>query len=320
VHIQHTLQLSARLTSIGIKAGAAVVATVHDYWPICQRIDLRRADGGDCDGPRAGVRCALCVPGGATRGFGAPLRAAARLGPYLVRTQVIQGCYARAHRLTCPAPDVVHRLAGQGFDPDRMVVVDYGIPHLPAAVVEAARPREPLRLGYLGSLGAHKGVRVALRAMELLEQEPVRLEVHGGPLRDAGLRRQLEQAEARGLARYRGPYGEQDLPRVLAGLDALVIPSLWPETGPMVWMEAMAAGIPVVASAVGALPGRVRDGEDGLLVPPGDAQALAEAVQRLAQQYHTLRRGAVARQVRGLDDVVSDLSQVYDEALAEARA
>ena len=322
VHIQHTLQLSARLTSIGVAAGAAVVASVHDYWPICQRIDLRRAgsDGDTCDGPRAGARCAMCVSHGEAGPLTRSLRAAGRLGPYLLRTQVVQGCYARAHRITCPAPDVVRRLAAQGFDAGRMMVVDYGIPPLPPGVATIARPGTPLRLGYLGSLGPHKGVRVALRAMEQLAHVAVTLQVRGGPLRDASLRSELERLEELGLARYLGPYTEGNLPGILAGLDALVIPSIWPETGPMVWMEAVSAGLPVIASAVGALPGRVRHGEDGLLVPPGDPVALAGAVEQLISQYDLLRRGTMARTVRGLDDVVHDLEQVYDEAIKEAQA
>ena len=321
VHLQHTLRLSPSLSAIGRNAGAAVVASVHDYWPICQRIILNRdgiATGEDpCRGPGVGARCALCVSQGQRA---APLRAAARLLPYLLRTQLLRASYTMAHRLTCPSADVVRRLAANGFDPKRMIVVDYGIPPLLPFVATAPRPAEPLRLGYLGSLGPHKGVHVALRAMQHLTDLPVTLTVRGGPLRDPDLRRELERAEVMGLARYEGPYTEQDLPAVLTGLDALVIPSLWPETGPMVWMEALSAGLPVIASSVGALPDRVRQGEDGLLVPPGDPAALASAVRELLVRYDDLRRGAMARTVRDLHDVVRDLDQVYDEAIREAQS
>ncbi len=320
VHVQHTLQLSNSLPMLARKAGAAVVATVHDYWPICQRITLTRGGAAPgelpCKGPGAGARCALCVSHGSAA---PPLLAAARTLPYLMRTQLIRASYTLAHLVTCPSEDTVRRLAANGFDPRRMIVVDYGIPPIPPAVATAPRPAEPLRLGYLGSLGPHKGVHVALRAMERLAHQPVTLIVRGGPLRDPDLRRELDRAQEMGLARYEGPYTEHDLPAVLAGLDALVIPSLWPETGPMVWMEAVSAGLPVIASSVGALPERVRHGRDGLLVLPGDPAALAHAVKEMMSSYDSLRRGVMARTVRSLDDVVRDLNQVYDEAIREAR-
>jgi len=339
VHVQHTINLSARLGSIAIRAGAAVVASVHDFWPICQRIDLRRPDGTACPGPAGGLRCAACLPplgrvGDRSinvwdawrrlRGAGArSLELGLRAAPYVLRTQLVQGGYALAHRVTCPAPSTHALLQRAGFDPRRLSVVDYGIPELPPGVAQVARPRRPLRLGFLGTLGAHKGPWVALRAAELLMEEsplPWQLSVHGGPLRDAALRERLHGlTEASGeRVQYRGPYTRERLPGILAGLDAVVIPSVWPETGPMVWMEALAAGLPVVASRVGALAERVRHGEDGLLFPPGDAGALAAAVRELMAGYDRLRQGALARPVRSVSQAAGELLVVYEEARREA--
>lgn len=330
VHIQHTLDLSARLTSLALASGAGVVASVHDFWPICQRLHLRHPDGTPCRGPRGGLECAGCLHDEETllssqlrhlrRAIRRTALAGTRLGPFLLRTAVVQGCYARAHRLTCPSTHVAGVLVSNGFPPDRVRVVDYGIPPLPAEVARVSRPRNPLILGYMGTLGEHKGLAVLLKAMRLLQGEPIALEVHGGPLRDAGLRRELALAEEEGLSRYRGPYRADELPGVLRGLDALAIPSLWPETGPMVFMEAMSAGLPVVASSEGSLPLRLDHGVDGLLVPAGDHRRLAQALRQLLAEYDTLRRGALKKPVRTVENAAIEMEQVYDEALAEARA
>ncbi len=321
LHVQHTLRLSVRLAAMGRAAGAAVVASVHDYWPVCQRITLRRPDGQQCDGPAGGIRCAACLPeeqnrSGALAGALAGLRrgalSGARLAPYLLRTQLVQGAYAGALRITCPSPSVVRLLSRAGFPPSRLVVVDYGIPPLPG-VATVPRPGSPFRVGYLGSLGPHKGVMVALRALRAAPAPGWELHVHGGPLRDADLRRELEAAEQDGLATYHGPYSELHLPGILAGLDAVVIPSLWRETGPMVWMEALSAGLPVIASRLGALAERVNHGEDGLLINPGEPSALAAAVERTMDQYQQLRQGVMARTVRTVEDAAGELLALYQE-------
>ena len=320
LHFQHTLHLSVRLAAMGRSAGAAVMGSVHDYWPICQRIDLRRPDGRQCDGPRGGLSCAACLPAAPRRG---PLVKAlaglrrgvlggARVAPYLLRTQLVQGAYAGAQRLTCPSPSVARQLASAGFSAASMVVVDYGIPPL-LGVATVPRPREPFRVGYLGTLGPHKGVQVALDALKANPDAGWELHVHGGPLRDEALGRAMEAAGESGLARYHGPYTEFQLPGILAELDALVIPSLWRETGPMVWMEAVSAGLPVIASRLGALAERVRHGEDGMLFEPGDSGALAAAVAATMSAYPRLRRGVMERTVRTVEDAAGELLGLYGE-------
>jgi len=81
-----------------------------------------------------------------------------------------------------------------------------------------------------------------------------------------------------------------DVPALLCAADVLVLPSVFPEGSPVAVLEAMAMEVPVVATSVGGVPELVRDGETGLLVPPGDVAALAAAVVRLLSD----RAGAVA--------------------------
>jgi len=319
LHFQHTLHFSGRLASIGIAAGAAVVASVHDFWPICQRIDLRRPDGTVCPGPAGGVRCAACLTeeqADPSRWLRRPALAGARLAPYLLRTQVIQGCFQRAHKITCPSPITAETLQRNGFDSSRIRLVDYGVPLHPPGVAEAPRPGTPFRFGFLGTLGPHKGLLVALRAMEQNRNRPWKLMVHGGPLRDPDLRRLLEERQEQGALEYLGPYSELHLPGILANLDALIIPSLWPETGPMVWMEAVSAGLPVIASRVGALASRVHHQQDGLLFPMGDPAALGAAMEQLVEQYDRFRSAALGRRTRTVQQAALDLIAVYEEALA----
>jgi glycosyltransferase involved in cell wall biosynthesis len=79
--------------------------------------------------------------------------------------------------------------------------------------------------------------------------------------------------------RFAGAFAGERLDEVLAGLDLLVVPSIWYENTPFVVLEAFAAGVPVVASELGGLTELVQPGRQGWLFPAGDARALAELLR-----------------------------------------
>lgn len=146
------------------------------------------------------------------------------------------------------------------------------------------RPDEIL-IGIAGRLVAGKGHDLFLQAASQLaalpseSTPPLKFLIAGdGPQRLA----LQAQAETLGIAEHVVFTGfHPDLPAVMAALDIFVMASPEPEVMPLVLMEAMAAARPVVASQVGGVPEIVEDEVNGLLVPPGDAQALARSLQRL---------------------------------------
>jgi glycosyltransferase involved in cell wall biosynthesis len=109
------------------------------------------------------------------------------------------------------------------------------------------------------------------------------LAVHWVICGDGSLRAELEsRVNDLGLSSHVTFTGfSSDVPSLLPGADVFVLPSLHEGLG-IAAMEAMAAGLPVVASKVGGLPEIVDDGDTGLLVPPGDAAAFATALRRIA--------------------------------------
>ena len=172
-----------------------------------------------------------------------------------------------------------------------------------AVDVDAFQPaqpeRETPRVAYVGTLSRRKGLADLLDALDLLEGAGYELLVAGGG-------HEVGQAEADEL---RDRAARSDRPvRLLGSLDAsgvrslladsqvFVLPSHW-EGQPIAILEAMAAGLPVVVSSVGANPDVVRDGLDGFVVPSHDAPALAEALRRLIADPDLRKRmGASARE------------------------
>lgn len=154
----------------------------------------------------------------------------------------------------------------------------------------------PGRLVYFGRLVSEKGIGVLLEAITR-QHSAAGLALAGeGPLR-AGLEARLAQWTHPCRVELLGHLPQARLRDVLSRAEAVVVPSTWAEPLGLVVLEAFACGVPVIASAVGGIPEMIADGETGLLVPGGDAGALAAAIDRLLGDRALLRRmaGAVGR-------------------------
>jgi phosphatidyl-myo-inositol alpha-mannosyltransferase len=203
---------------------------------------------------------------------------------------------------------------------------DYTV--IPNGVDVATPPSVPksvsdeLRVLFVGRTEERKGLPVLLRAFEaLVEHVPARLTVIGADADE--LSRYLPDPAA---ARYIEPLGRVsggELWRRLHEADVLCAPSLAGESFGMIITEAFAAGTPVVASRIAGYSDVVTDGEDGVLVPPADAQALGEELQRMyLEPERRLRMGEAARRSSerfAWPRVAEQVEEVYEEALdAEA--
>jgi glycosyltransferase involved in cell wall biosynthesis len=140
----------------------------------------------------------------------------------------------------------------------------------------------PVRFGFIGRMEASKGIFVLIEALgRALKVYPdIRLLLFGRVCDRAGLLKAAARWGCESAVEVRGPF-EGSVFEVLSKIDVCVLPS-FREGLPYVILEAMAAGVAVVATDVGGVSEAVSDGETGVLVPAGDPQALAEAMQRVA--------------------------------------
>ena len=182
-------------------------------------------------------------------------------------------------------------------------------------------PVDALLVGTVGRLHRQKGFTDLLTAIAQVQEHilTVRLLLVG----DGELRDDLEiQAQSSGLSDVVTFTGARsDVPEILAGLDVFVLPSLW-EGMPNVVLEAMAASLPVVATAVGGTPEVVVDGVTGLLVPPRDPDALAQAITRLLRDPDLRRKMGRAGRERverhfGVERMVQATEALYEELVGE---
>lgn len=193
----------------------------------------------------------------------------------------------------------------------------------PAEALPPRRADAPV-LAFLGRLVPEKGAQVLLTALpHLLAEFPALTLVIAG---EGPLRPELEtQAASFGeRVRFAGFLAGDAKSALLDRADLVVMPSLYEPFG-LVALEAMAAGTPLLASAVGGLAGIVTPGVDGELVPPGDAEALAAvALMLLRDPAYAARLAVSARQtVReryGMQRAAADTVMVYEAAIARRAA
>jgi glycosyltransferase involved in cell wall biosynthesis len=172
-----------------------------------------------------------------------------------------------------------------GVAPARIAVVPNWLGRPPrAARVRVLSPGEPLRLLFAGWLTSHKGVPELVEAMRDLARAGANVVltlVGGGTLLDE-VRAAATEPELQGRLEVTGWLERDDLEARFDEAHALVLPS-HAEGFPNVVMEALASGLPVIATAVGAIPDSVRHGANGLIIPIGDARAIAAAVRHYLQ-------------------------------------
>lgn len=193
---------------------------------------------------------------------------------------------------------------------DKVVVVRCGVD----TDMFCPRPRPPspserFRVVCIASFDEVKGQQYLVEACRLLLDSGVDIDcrlVGDGPMRPEVARR-VSQLELEGVVRFEGPKTRQEVAALLADTDVAACPSVWTSLGdregiPVVLMEAMASGVPVVASDISGIPELVEHEFTGLLVPPGEAGALAEALRRLHDDPDLRRRLAAAGRSRALSE------------------
>lgn len=148
----------------------------------------------------------------------------------------------------------------------------------------SARPRRPPRLLTVATILEGKGLRGLLGALESLADLEWTWELAGDPGLDpgfsAGFRERVDASRVADRVRFLGAVDPERMVEVYDGATIFVLPSHF-ETCSIATMEAMARGLPVVAFRVGGIPERVPPRTAALLAPPGDHEALAEALRRL---------------------------------------
>jgi glycosyltransferase involved in cell wall biosynthesis len=218
---------------------------------------------------------------------------ARRYGPQVELLRSLRGWWTRqADRVIVPSRYLARAVAGWGVRSERVEVILNAVEPVGSVAPADLMLDAPVRAVFVGRLVPWKGMDGVLRA---LAQVPgLGLAVVGDGAERTGLEALANDLGLGSRVRFFGALPASEARAVMAGCDLFVLNSTY-EGLPHVALEAMTLGLPVVATAVGGTPEVVRDGENGRLVPLGDASALARTLAELCDEATRQRYTAGAR-------------------------
>jgi len=286
LHIHHLAGHTFSLANVAQRLGIPIVLSVQDWWFLCARVNLLHRDGNRCSGP-ALDKCARCAT-------------LTKIAPAPITNRLLHGLRLSAARQAFAAADAYvagsdairedYVRAGMVPPSTPFHVIPYGIDFDPPTRPprEAARP---IRFGYVGSIGPHKGVHVAVEAMRGFDPGEATLRIWGD---DSALPEYADSLRQRAgpAVVFEGSFREEQKESVYASMDVLLVPSIGRESFGLAAREAMASGVPVIASAGSALSEMFTPGTCGDFFPVGDAAALHALLRSLADDPGIVERWA----------------------------
>ena len=251
VHIHHLMGLDLDVRALIHDLGVPFDVTVHDYFAICPQVTLLPWSAGAYCGEPGPEGCDACI---ANR----PSHGATDILSWRLRWA---WQFREAEHVYAPSQDALDRIARYGAGANATLA-----PHEPVVREQAVMPPRPskrLRVAVLGVLADHKGAHVV--ASLAMESDPVALDIHL-----IGYTEETFPAAARERMTITGPYREGELPALLAKVRPHVIwfPAPWPETYSYTLSAAIASGLPIVATEIGAFPERLSGRDLTWLIPP----------------------------------------------------
>ena len=300
VHNLYPTLSPAVLRSAG-RAGAAVVVTLHNYRMMCLPANFLLR----------GEVCERCLgrsplPGVRYRCYRGSLPGSAALAASLILHRRL-GTFDHVDRFLAVSDFVRQKHVEAGMAPDRVVTK----PNFSWPTERRAGPGDHFL--FLGRLASEKGLDTVLAAWGT--DPPGPLVVAGDGPEAATLRRSAPSG-----VEFRGAVPAEQVPSLIRGARSVLLPSRWYEAAPRTITEAYAAGVPVIASRIGALTEAVQDGTTGKLVPLGDAAAWRGAAASLLDDAESERLGQSAwerwSELYSAEQALRNLETAYQEALS----
>jgi glycosyltransferase involved in cell wall biosynthesis len=329
--------------------GLGTVLTLHTPAAFCVRGTLYRNGRSVCDGRLLERRCGVCLANAKrappmlsrllshvpdalsdkalkTPGFGKIGSALATRSLVRKHSEAFRDAQQAADRIVVLAKWAYEMLRRNGVAREQLVLSRHGITHgfdstNSAAGIPDGNSSKPLVLGFVGRADPVKGIDVLIRAVKGLPRElPLELRLHAVARQHRSVAylddlRALADRDPRIL--FLDPVPGPSVRKLMTGFDLLAVPSRSLETGPLVVIEALSVGVPVIGSNLGGISEYVHGGSNGILLPPDDVEAWRSSIRAMCENRMALPRvNTLPGNTRTTTDVATEMKHVYESILS----
>lgn len=305
VHCHNIIGMSLGIVDIAKKHRAKVCITLHDNWGICYKNTLLNRNGNLCGDV---FSCEKCKKAFTANGMYLPIG---------VRKEYFRRTFEKIDEYISPSQYLANTYIRAGFNYHKMNVLRNGIEFSRFAKIKKI-PSDKLRITFIGYFGKHKGVELLIKAVGLLADKNIEIELVGFGDQYEEYKKIAAECGILHQLRFWGKLPNELITNVYAETDIYCLPSIWPENQPVSITEAMACGIPVIASDLGGSAELVNNGKTGFLFKALDYKDLASKIKLFLNNRNLIntlgKAGQLIMQDNSYHDQIKKLTQIYAKA------
>lgn len=350
VHIQHVVFLSMGLIRKITAKGIPIVFTLHDFWLMCPKWHILKKDLIPCDRAfnsdfdRECLACIaemLAIKRGAKKMylFSKGLMPAslihwlkkayfayergmsdnnANIDKLKERGRVTRTLLNSVNSFIAPSEYLRNRFIQFGIPAWKIKFLRHGFNN--NLFIDTQKTKaDKIRFAFIGTILPAKGLHLLIRAFNNIDIRCAELKIYGKLYSYPGYEYYLpylKKTIKNKNIRLMGDFSHLEIAKIFKEADVIVVPSIWSENYPLVIQEAFLSKTPVIASRIGGIPELIKDGINGLLFNPRDANDLYEKIQYVIDNTDILEKFKVSMpQVKGIEDNAKELEEIYTNLL-----
>ncbi|NQU99495.1 MAG: glycosyltransferase family 4 protein [Parcubacteria group bacterium] len=318
IHIHHLLFLSTGIIDEIEKRNIPIVFTLHDYWLVCARGQLLRADLEICKNPLH-ANCLYCL----ARGLN--LRnLLKKLLRFSFRSRLIKRFGIDMEKINrsvnlfiAPSKFLQNRFIEFGISPEKIIYSDCGMDLNLFRDIEKTRS-DKIRFGFIGTLMPSKGVHVAIKAFNGLKGDKTILKIYGKSPMNNGIFDYFckikRMSAGNANIKFMGQFDNKNVAEIFKEIDVLVFSSIWQENSPLVLHEAILTKTAIIASDAGGVGELVKNNENSLLFKRRDMRDLCDKMKLFVEKYEDLKdiRTKNVIRMKSIKENCFELEKIYE--------